>query len=1339
MMWWTLLTVVHAGQWLPQKPLDLEADVPVLFEQIAGHGLLLRTDSSEAQITAKADGLTLVLKAGPNGSLLLPPAFRNRQVEVQTDVPTRLNRWNETAKGNAAAWDRYESALARWMRKGGEMPDAPAPVAALEVDWEARREAFLARDGKVSSGLLMGFASLELEAHRARSKADHSLLELPSGRLADGKEWALALEGPGVLHLSIRSEMQGQLHRRFRLDAMSDGEVIHRSTLSSVENPEFPGLGNLRQVDIVIPHGPRVLHLRPEGADLRIEAELHGLRTPIRSVFGRWARSRRPSENPLVAMEQAHLSWNSPGAVTHARTLLASGIEKSSPIALLASARLIQHLPDAAKALEIWEDGPQLPVGGTALLRRWQLKGDVPLDVLVKAAELLPADPRWLAAIADALPAGFIRPRGQAIRELAGLPWGSDSHSRWTALDPEVAMSTLHLAGSRGGIGRVLIRAGQSAEVQLPSLSHGRFPLLRLFTQVRTEYTVNDDLRRGKGELFEALAPGIHRVEVSEGALLLLDGALAIGGQFMRERPLSAVPGRFALPDTGAPLEIEVLVSGGAGSVIGRTNTGESWKLDATEGLNRYALHLGAWASEITFEGDAHLRVSVAMRRTLEIDEPFASPEVLRNPLKSLHSSSQAMHGIAEAKDRVGLRLLRAAALEALGLLRSAREEARAAVEVEGATPRQRRIAEVILREAQPLALSAEVEGPVTVDAAAAVFRMDAPEDRQGLEELAEILGPPENAMVHLELARAYLAEGEVAKAWIHAEASGPLGRVDRLRIASAGHWEHITRVDQGDGSQTHGIGRMAAGLGASPLRLAREALVGAPWPAQDHLLLHDDKAAEIELAGKGPVQVKLVCADWGHQAEAPPCVFPISLNGQVQSIEIPGDSEGEVALTLQDDKGLLKVGPLSGSDQALAVWVGHNGVHQAPQSRLVRHRVGDGIRLRVRGESLIRLRVHGAAPVHLSSDKQKRRIQGEGILALPDPGWQTLRISGPPGVHVSLSRLSPQPKAPLTAPNPLRSSLDGTADSAATKAAAHWMSEVALRPGVGPFPVGRTGTFSLGAIGGLDQSGQRDHRLDYVYGGTRLAWNQRLGPKPDWLAFTAQLRGGTSGHPGFWSEMEWVHVAPNWATEIRLDGGVSGGASHIRGEGRARGIFALSPQWVLQPWLAGSWGRWSEGVGDPVDPLLWSGYNADHFWGLTAGAMGDWRPLRDARIRFASHVRSHPNFGLNWAEAFLRTDFMIGHNTVLTLLPAIGHRFEGTFRKEAYWRPRVKGRISVSGYASRSLRVELIGDIQWLPLQSGLEGGAQLRFQASPSRGLRDFSPLSMPFTAALDSRVEH
>ena len=389
-----------------------------------------------------------------------------------------------------------------------------------------------------------------------------------------------------------------------------------------------------------------------------------------------------------------------------------------------------------------------------------------------------------------------------------------------------------------------------------------------------------------------------------------------------------------------------------------------------------------------------------------------------------------------------------------------------------------------------------------------------------------------------------------------------------------------------------------------------------------------------------------------------------------------------------------------------------HQGAISRPQSHLVQHRIGEGILLRVRGESLLRIRTHGGAEVQAVGGGESARIQGEGILPLPQSGWVDVRIHGDSRSWVSLPRLSPRHKDQEPAAPQQATTLAGTADRDADAASRRWISEVSLSPRTPAFPVGRGGTFQASVLGGLDQNGQRDHRQDYPFAGAQLGWFQRLHDRPDWLSLQVLTRGSPEGFPSISGTVDWVHLEDTWATRSDLSLGYSGGATHLRGSVHVRGLLATGPNWLLQPWVGASMGKWSSDVGDPVDPLVWNTYDLDHFWGATAGFMGDWRPYRNARLRLAAHARSAPEFQLNWAEAFTRADWMLGHNTALTVLSGFGHRFETSYRSASYWRPRLLGRLHTGLYLSPKLRVSLTGDVQWLPLQDGLEGSAALHFR---------------------------
>ena len=1336
-----LLHTAIAGQWLPAESVELDETQTIQVEQTAGAGLLFQISETEAKITVKSDGIALPMSAGPQGTMLIRPALRSRTLEVHSTAETQLHTWRETKKGDAATWDRFESKLAGWMRKGNAFPQSPRAIAALQTELEARREAFLANNTKVPTAFLMALAQLELEAYRARSKADHGYRSIAEGQLPEEQDWSLQVQGPGVLTLSIRPEMGGKIHRRFEILAIANGEAQKRSTFSSAENPEHPGLGNLRHFSVVAPPGISEWTFRTEGANLRLQAELHELRPTLRSFLQGWRRQLTQKTGALYAMEVAHVHGKPKDVTLHAKALLDTHTEDIDPVRILAVARLIEHSPNPEDAIAYWDayDGRQVAVFGTALMKRWQLRQDIPLQHLVDAAELLPADPTWLAELADSLPAGFIRPRGQAIRELAELPIGPDTHSRWTALIPETPLEVLHLAGIRGGIGRVLIREGQAARVRLPQLPNNRLPLLRLYTETETRYTVNGESRDGQGDLFEALEPGVHVVRVEAGSLLLLDGELAIGGQFLRERPVTGLPGTFNIPDPGTPAEVEVLITGGSGTVYARNDIGETWALQAKAGLNRFSLRPGAWTQSLSFEGPKQLRVSLGLRRALEIDEPFASPDVLSDPLTHLHSTSAALRDAKTSAERVGLRLLRAAALEALGLSRSARKEAKAAALTEGSTAKQRRIAEVILRESQPLAHSAEQLGPTTLDAAAAIASLPVPETMEELLEAITLLDPDEAGPVHVEIATRHLAAGTIAPAWEHAVLAGPMGRILRLRIESAGSWSHISRVDKDNGTTTQNFGRVPAGLGSTPLRLAQEALVGAPWPAQDFLLLHDKKAAEIALPKQGKARFDLVCTDWGHRTNAPVCLVPFTLNGATELLEIPANQRISLDHELVEKTNLVRIGPLKSTEHSLAVHTMWNGEVYKPINTQVRHRIGGGITLRVQGESLLRIKAHGpVGSVRVRADDDAIRIQGEGILPLHKKGFRTVTITGPSAALVSLSRLTPKAVPRPTAPAPIRSSLEKTVDQQAATAAEHWMSEVALSRRGAPFAVGRGGTFSAFGTSGVEQSGQRDHQLQYIYGGAGMSWRQRLPNRSDWLALSTQSRGGPSGHPSVSGALSWVHLEPTWATKTSIDSGYSGGAWHVALDAHARALLPLSPHWSLAPFLNANVGHWSEGIGDPVDPMVWNTYNLDHFWGIQPGVMADWRWARNARMRIATHLKTTPDLELNWAEGFWRGDLLVGHNMLLTVIPAIGHRFSTQLREESYWRPRLTARLTYAGYATPKFRFKLASQLQWLPLQDSVEGGLTLEMQASPQRGLRDVSPLDQPFNSAFDSRVE-
>ena len=183
---------------------------------------------------------------------------------------------------------------------------------------------------------------------------------------------------------------------------------------------------------------------------------------------------------------------------------------------------LIQHLPDP--------DEFELAHARTAAVAATarcgdELREDVPFD-LVNAAELLPPDALcWRALPMPCLLASFVL----ATFIVTVGPYRSGHPQSLDGIGATRGPCNPSVGRKREDA-RVLIREGQDAQVRLPNLPNGRSPVSVLDADPTT-YTPTGNLDVAP-RLDEALSPGIHRIEVQDGALLLLDGKLAIGGQF---------------------------------------------------------------------------------------------------------------------------------------------------------------------------------------------------------------------------------------------------------------------------------------------------------------------------------------------------------------------------------------------------------------------------------------------------------------------------------------------------------------------------------------------------------------------------------------------------------------------------------------------------------------------------------------------------------------------------------------------------------------------------------------------------------------------------------------
>ena len=1304
-----LVSAAIAGQWIPQVPVGLPATTPVAMEQGSGTQLLLRPDPGDTHLVIWDGGTSIPLQEGPSDTWLLAAPDLTRSLTVESDQDAELHWWAETHQGEAAAWDRYEKDVIQWARTGGPIPPAPAAIDATTTLWEARRRAMEAAD-QIHVGFLIHSALLDLEEVRYRSSADHGQHPYRQQLLSTGESLQLDTTGPGVLDLDTRILMEDEEFHHYGVAIALDGQPWRQDHLFATEDPASLGWGWARRISVSIPPGEHsvavemlVDEAHPDAwGIMRVEPVLDRLR-PSLHVLGSafphtrilpWSAAELP---PIAAMERAFI-LGEPNANELAEPLLDTVADE------LARGRLIETVPNPEQALSLFNDAYPSPLLTLALARRWQRLGDVNPARLLQDADLLPMDPALLAALADALPSGFVRPRGDAIRRLAHESVLGLGLTRWTQLIPDDKSAPIRLEGSGGGVSRVRLRRLEHATVALPdSPREERFPVLRLSAEDWVRYRVDGAAREGRGDLHEALSPGLHRVDVEEGELLLLDGMLADGGTPVRDKAAGQLPNQWTLPDPGAPTDLEITVYGPPGDIVVGADDGEVWHIrhqpdmglqgvwtggsTAAGGLSQHVITVGPWTRTLRVQGLDDLVVAVAMRRNVGGDDiPLPSP--WPDPMATLASASQALVGETDITQRIEARLMRSAALEGIGLVVSSRTESRAVAAHPGATATQRAVGYALYRSTIPPIHTSEFPGPVTVDAALAWARIKMPKVPSGkaLAGIAEQLSAPVSWPLHREASAAYLLEGDVVNAWVQAEQAGPLGRLARIQAAGAGDWQRVERVDRNGGTLHIQMPRSPPDESDGLQSMAREVMIGAPWPGEEYAVIRRDKKNEIRFEGEGELRLDLLYRDESFAIVPPPWDVPVTLDDETETHTLLESQPYTLTWDLPAGRHSVRVGPLPEEDRVIAIRATLEHQLLAPHMTVPMHRLGNvGVKATVAGPCLLRIRVHRDGPVYALVDGETREVNDVEIIPVRSTGPVLVTITGLPDATVTLSRLKPcfvpdTPRPPL--PSPLDMSIPR---EAVTRATQRWMNEVSVADPHLVQPLERGGT-ALGWLAiGNDSTGTRDDSQAYRYGAFGVGWRQRLENTRTWFSAQGQGRASVDGAPGASIEVEIISVPWPGATRGWVNVGSSGPAGHIDANLMHRHRFLLGPWWQVQPYLHGWAGLWSADPLDTVDPLAWNTYSAAHWLGLAGGSYLDWRPLRDARLRFIGQLSSNPNLTFDHADLQLRSDIFAGDNTVLRLGPAMSYRFADGDRSEAYWRYNLTGTLTVAQFHRRN------------------------------------------------------
>ena len=1369
----SLITAVAlAGQWLPSTELEVTPLTPVTISQPAGSRVLFRFESVD-DIEVWTMGRRLSLLAGPEETSIIPAAASPRELELRSTERVLVSNWRETTIGDAAAWSRFDRELANWVSKGGALPSAPRNIEYLRQQWEVRRELFEEND---TLWAFMPVARVELESVRHAGQGDHTEITLGESELNEGESISISVGDEvgatnlgGFLEVAVRAQMGGREVQRFEVVASISGRTILREDFSTLEHEDIAGSGHIRRLIVPIPPSTDIIDLTINGAASTIETTLQS-RLPTLSEFITRAHHRMATaEDHLVAMEWAHATNDTYGVVRSANQLL------DSPFSSLANARLIEHAPSNGEALERFEDQSPTPIIVTALAQRWYRERDVDPALLTEFAGMLPRDPELLADLADSLPAGFFRPRGRAIRR--GPAWGTghDDHTRWSALTPENPVGTMHLNVERGGVERTLFIGGTTNRVRLPTLENGRVPKLRLQAETFTSYRIDDTPYAGVGDLSVALSPGLHTVEVDSGRLLLLDGELSIDGESFRTRQVAENGGSWLVPDTGAPCEIEVMVTNGPATLLISTNLGETWEVEAPDATSTFRFEASPWASRFSVDvlsgpdndaSGASVRLSAAIRRSIEATVPTVDTDLQLDPLVRLNRLSSLLYNDNPPEIDVALRLSRAIALGELGLSRSARLEAIDAVQQDGVSAALAQASMHIVHQTTPLAHSYGQVGPTTIAASAALLSEPPPTELDGIIALTERLSPTDAAPAHLELAEHYLAEGAIDLAWRHADLAGDAGRVMKLRAEGAGNWVHLPRVDRDSGSRTIQVGRSGPSFGASLLNLAHEAMLGLNWQPSEYVVLRGDRTAET-IIGAGELLVEGVCADLDYDNTATSCDYEMQISGETHQISIPANSMSEWSFQIMDGDTPIKIQPsptpqlddtessasttsTSGADLAIRLTL--SGGVISPRAEVRAHKLGErGVIANIAPNSLVRVRLIEGGPVTATLNDYEVQISSDAVLPVSGEGLQELLIRGPSRSMISLSRLDSRPieralESATTQPQTII-----PPDRSDSAAASIWLSNVSRLQELAPTIIGNGATYGATFGVGYEKSGVGDFRNDYPFQAITLSIAKRtdsyhLINSPivsemtrHWLGANLSTRRSELGHPSLIGDAYWVAESSEWLAEVVAEGGTSGGASHYSISGEFRLPKKINNYWTLTPALSTEFGQYTDRPLDAVDPQAWSPYDAAHHSGLGATLLLDWRGIRDNRLRLGTTAKSTPNMSPNWVESHIRLDSILFGQTTLSLVPAIGYRFQSDWRSEEYLRPRLAGALgSTFWLGGKRSRAHISAVAQWLPLLDVVEGRVELEFNWSDRRGLRDIPPTAGPFRSALDIEVE-
>ncbi len=1291
---------VDAGREGPAREISLDISL--------GEAALIRVHPERAVVSLTEDGVSVPLTAGPRGTWVVPASDRSRTLTLEADRRIRVQKWEEDDAGEPAAWSRYATDVAEWCRGERLLPEPPGELEGLDRVWLARRSA-MRETGYDDPRFCTAAAWLELEQVRARGLSDHFIADTLDAEVKADGVFRGEVRGPGVLVVHGSPILgDADAYGPVELRITVDGILVERLSRRSGPNPDRPGFGWRRTAEVVLPPGTHRVSVTVLDGPTLLETHVERMRLPV------WRRSALDAlyepQGEIASLESSALTLQA-DAWSLATPLLDGAFDN------LAQYRWVAGNPDQ-KAVAIDTLDELTPLGRLSWSHRSALRRDLLAERLVNE----PLD--WTVRVEDVavnlelLEPSAVRPRDAWARRLAQQPVPGGATTRWTSVFPAEIAGVVRSETALGGIVRVRIDAGDQAFTDVEDDANG-LGRLRLLAEEPTRYRVNGEPRYGLGRLDEAVIAGTHELLVDSGTLWAIDGSDTVGGTPLREVPVSALPGEWALPEPGFPARIAISTSQADVPLIVGTDDGRAWTVRTTDHYS--VIEVGPFASQVYIRGPDGVTVAMAMERAIE-PQGLSLPQIGEEPVEALRYASQRLvlepdiHGVEEAY----LRLTRASALVAMGLTGSARRELSYISSLPDINEGQRVLASTTLTAG----LNAETSGPLTAEAALAFAGRLPPEnaDAEGWLRAAESL-PPETAYpVFARAAELLLEQGRAYEAWTAATRGGVGAEATGKAVLRTGRWRRVSRVDQHGGAIRETLTRSGPDVDASPAAIAREVMLGAPWPSSTYAVLRGTKRDRLEFVGASNTAIHLLCQDEAMTVGGPDCRVDLQVDDVERMIRVRRGRIRTVKFALDSGTHTLTIDPRETATNAVVVRVERDGVVIPPKVDVVAHRIGGGVRTAVAGPALIRVRVQRGGPVTVRLGEQEYEVVDEIAVATLEDGSVPLAIDGPSTSWVDIARWEVLP--PELAPPPLPEPVAYVAPEAVgplALASRDWIGEVRRGTRIDRRLAGPPGTLRLTTRLENDAIGERDLARSYRALHLDMALMRVLAPKvygEVGLTGRASLDGTPAA--GVRGRL-WRTGGRTWF-ELGARAWTAGDASHARVDGEWLQRLAGNVETRADFFVAAFGGLWSRSAPARVDPRAWTRFGKDHPWGLAAGGQVTWRPASDARLRGRLLAVSNSEATVDRVEARLTGNLFIRERLLLTGSTELGVRFRDRHRARTNWRPAVRGSAEYALWPSASQRVGLRLNGAWLPLGKTVEGGLSLTWDISRSRGMLDY-----------------